>query len=407
MKRILILTMILCMFTGAALFADTLEEPILIEDDPVKLVSPITEAMGGASTALPSGFESLYTNPAGLSRKGGELTFLSVNVGPYFLPTENMISLAEGLINGDEISDYSDDLASLLEGLDLENGAGTNVNIGMGLSAFGLGLGFLTDIDILATQDGAITTMQLTPEVTSSLSAGISHGFRLGSTKLHLGGVARAIAKIRPTSNTISLTTLTDLIGGESSVDIDTYPVGLSLGYGFDAGMVYELQGGLAMGATLKNIGGTEFITANQSLGGIEDALNEYSDPQGLFDTLTADEITDFSYVIPMSLTVGAGYESKGFLGYKLAADYTYTFYEDEENIEDDTLWKNIHLGGEISLLKILKLRGGINQGYFTAGAGLDLFLLQVNAAYYSRELGNYAGHKQNEAFVVGAKVLL
>jgi len=46
------------------------------------------------------------------------------------------------------------------------------------------------------------------------------------------------------------------------------------------------------------------------------------------------------------------------------------------------------HMGTEISLLNRFNLRGGFNQGYPTAGAGLDLWILKLDYAYYGEELG-------------------
>jgi hypothetical protein len=45
-----------------------------------------------------------------------------------------------------------------------------------------------------------------------------------------------------------------------------------------------------------------------------------------------------------------------------------------------------VHIGAETHL-KILALRAGINQGYFTAGFGLDLRFFTLDAATYAEEL--------------------
>lgn len=409
MRNLRLYAVLLILLLSVGVVAAVEEETVIIDDKPVFLLSAEVEAMGGANTSIAHGYEALFTNPAGLSRKGGELTFLSLNLGPYFLPTENMIDLGIGLVNGDDVSEYTDDLSALLDGLDLESGVGTNLNVGMGLSAFGLGLGFLTDADILITQEGSAFSLFVEPVITSSLAAGLSHGFSLGSSKLYLGGALRGIARIRPTSS-ISIDDIAALLGDESSAfDPETYQFGLSLGYGYDAGVILETEGGFTLGAVANNIGGTTFVTANQTVAGIEAAVNGSSDPQSLYDALVVDQLTGYTYVIPMSITAGIGYDApdRGFTDFRLSADYTHTLYSDPELIEDDSIWKNIHLGAELSLLGMVRVRGGINQGYVTAGVGLNLLLVELEAAYYSREMGNYAGHRQNQAFVVGAKVKL
>ncbi len=389
------------------LFADG---TAVIDDDPVYLLSPQVEAMGGSYVPIASGYEALFTNPAGLSRKGGQLTFAALNVGPYFLPTQNMIDLALGVINDEDVSEYTDDLLSLLDGLDLESGVGTNVNVGFGLAAWGLGLGFLTDIDMLITQEGSAISMFVDPIVTSSLVAGISHGFRMGEGKLHIGADARGIARFRPTER-LSVTSVINLLNDDGG-DFDPmdYEFAMSLGYGFDAGAIMDFGSGFTVGATVNNIGGTQLVTANQTMAGIETAFNNSDgDPETFYDSLVVDTIGGYSYVVPMSITGGFGYDSpeKEIMDFKFSADYTHTFYSQEENRENDSFWQNVHMGAEINLLRILKVRGGINQGYFTFGGGVNLIVLELNAAYYSREMGNFAGQSQGQAFVVGAKVKL
>jgi len=56
-----------------------------------------------------------------------------------------------------------------------------------------------------------------------------------------------------------------------------------------------------------------------------------------------------------------------------------------------DTAWTHVHLGAEYRWW-FLRFRGGTNQGYPTYGLGLDLPLLKIDYAYYSDELGLYAG---------------
>jgi len=61
---------------------------------------------------------------------------------------------------------------------------------------------------------------------------------------------------------------------------------------------------------------------------------------------------------------------------------------------DDADLFKRLHLGAELRFPKILSLRAGISQGYYTAGATLDFWLLKVGYANYARELGDYAGQR-------------
>ena len=61
----------------------------------------------------------------------------------------------------------------------------------------------------------------------------------------------------------------------------------------------------------------------------------------------------------------------------------------------DKSFIKRLNAGLQIGFWQHLFLRTGLHQGYFTFGAGFDAVLLRVQYAYYSEELGAYAGqHK-------------
>lgn len=406
--RILTISALILAVSSVALFA---EDPVF-DDRPVHQLSPQIEAMGGAFVPIARGYESLYTNPAGFSRKGGQLTFLNVNLGPYFLPTPEMISFAEEMAagNGGEVD--TEKIKELIQTLDLQNGSGTNFNAGLGFATHGIGIGLLTDLDLLLTQDGDSTTsIFVEPVFTTSPVVGLSHGFRFGDSRLIIGGDVRGILRAR-TPDRISLSTVLEMMDGEEgSDDPMNIELDVSVGYGFDAGAIFELDGGLTVGGVVQNIGGTKMITARKTGNDLQTAMDTHgSDVQALYDDVFANpDANGYSYQIPMSITGGVGFETpdKEALDMRFAAEYTHTFYEEEANIDHDTLWKNIHLGGEVSLFRFLKVRGGFNQGYLTAGVGFDLFVIELDATYYSRELGNYAGHRQNEALVIGTKIKL
>ena len=53
---------------------------------------------------------------------------------------------------------------------------------------------------------------------------------------------------------------------------------------------------------------------------------------------------------------------------------------------------KRTHLGAETKLTRIFSIRAGLNQGYLTAGLGIDLPVVKVDLATYGEELGGNAG---------------
>jgi hypothetical protein len=67
---------------------------------------------------------------------------------------------------------------------------------------------------------------------------------------------------------------------------------------------------------------------------------------------------------------------------------------------EDKDLGKRLHMGIELKTPWFVAIRGGINQGYFTAGATVDFRLLRLDFATYTEEVGSYAGQRGDQRYV-------
>lgn len=377
-------------------------DPELPENtDPVFYRSAAVEAAGGAQTATASGFDSLFSNPAGLSRKGGELLFGSVNVYSDFSLDEDDLTFLEEFANADDpesfLTDNEDTLVSIGNKIGLEDGVNTNLNMGFGLAAFGLGLGFMTDIDLGLKSDGLTTAgstsdsfaIYANPKITSALVAGLSHGFDLGAAKLHVGADAKAIVRTQFVDS--------DGVDVMESLSSDTL-VMLSAGYGFDAGAILELPAGFSVGVSANDIGGTEMMKIKTTLG----ELDATEDPEALMQEVLDSEESD---TIPMTLIAGVGFDKpgRGLFDLKVSADY---IVELDELAEEPELIDQIRAGAEISVLGIAKVRGGINRGILTAGVGIDLLLVEANATFYGPR---YDTEEEitPERLIVGVKVKL
>jgi hypothetical protein len=60
------------------------------------------------------------------------------------------------------------------------------------------------------------------------------------------------------------------------------------------------------------------------------------------------------------------------------------------------SFWKKLHIGGETRLIGLLSVRAGFNQGYATAGVGLNLPILKIDVVTYGEELGGVAGELED-----------
>jgi hypothetical protein len=70
----------------------------------------------------------------------------------------------------------------------------------------------------------------------------------------------------------------------------------------------------------------------------------------------------------------------------------------------DVQLGKKVHLGTELSL-PLIDLRGGINEGYFTYGVGVNFLIFHFDAAYYTEEIGAYPGQTADNRYVASVSI--
>jgi len=81
-----------------------------------------------------------------------------------------------------------------------------------------------------------------------------------------------------------------------------------------------------------------------------------------------------------------------------LAADYVDIL---NQMGDDDDVPKRIHLGIEYAATKTLKLRAGVNQGYFTMGMGMETKRVQLDILSYAEEVGSYSGNDKDRRYLV------
>jgi hypothetical protein len=68
--------------------------------------------------------------------------------------------------------------------------------------------------------------------------------------------------------------------------------------------------------------------------------------------------------------------------------------------LQGEQLGKKLHFGTEISL-PMIDLRAGVNQGYGSYGAAVDLWFLNLDAAMWTEELGVYPGQTPQKRYLV------
>ena len=69
------------------------------------------------------------------------------------------------------------------------------------------------------------------------------------------------------------------------------------------------------------------------------------------------------------------------------------------------SFYRLLHFGGELCFLRIFAIRGGVNQGYWTAGAGLNVSMLSIDVSTYSEELSLNAGGFEDRRYALNINI--
>ncbi len=241
--------------------------------------------------------------------------------------------------------------------------------------AWSFGVGFTTTAQTIAlvSQSGTI-------DPTTFVAAGpvfnLSRRF-LEEDRLSVGINARTEFR----ANSGSFFSLQQFLGGEKIADI--VKGGSGLGFDFDLGTSFRPHwtlGGFKyeLGFAINNILGGQYKNIGKPL----NSTDWSNDP---FQTRRS-----------FNLGVSAMYEHFWFLrDIVLALETT-----DNGNNVNGSFFRTLHIGGEAHW-KVLAARLGMSQGYFTAGFGLDLWLVKLNIATYAEELGLNSGVMEDRRYAL------
>ncbi|MDR2733797.1 MAG: hypothetical protein LBC99_04020 [Spirochaetota bacterium] len=209
---------------------------------------------------------------------------------------------------------------------------------------------------------------------------------------LYFGVNAKLIHRLQFGKEKMDIFYLVNLGGG----NFEELDVRRALAFGMDLGFAATVGSAraLTLSLTLNDFFRTKFSWSRpvktDSLGGI------FGDSEGAGE----------AYINP-SLCIG-GALNLGTLVPLVMEDLILSM--DIRDIFDNDIvpFLKVYAGFEFALLKILKIRGGIYQGYLSGGLGIDIPVLplEIDAAYWGEELGRYPGQQRLDNFGVTLNIV-
>jgi hypothetical protein len=317
--------------------------------------------MGDAFTAVNDDDFTLFYNPASLARHRRDFTLYPFN------PQISGTNLLHDLDRFENFPDEPVGASRVLMDYPVHAGA----QITPGFKLFNVGVTFLASESydlLLRNQSNPMLDIDVRSDKGVMLGVGIPIGpGRLNNRSQHgsqtsLGIGAKYIERtgLRDTKSLASPDMINALSRDELSKILDELGRTRGVGWGFDAGLEHVVKSGnsqLVLGLAALDITGTQFNVPK----------NE--------DNLRVSNIRD-----QFNLGMAFGQDHRVF-HYILSADV-------RALNEQMDFGKRLRLGAEVGIPG-LSVMGGVNSGYYSYGATVDLKFLRLTAGFFDVELGS------------------
>ncbi|MGE4453603.1 MAG: hypothetical protein AB7D92_03640 [Sphaerochaeta sp.] len=408
MKKTLLITLFLLLIVGPTMVFASADDydPVLVNRykqvaEPFVGTNVRLLGMGGAGLGVRGYHDSFLVNPANLAKSGFKFTLPSVTVTAF-----NPAAILESdLIDAVGDEDYALVAAEFLNLF--EKGYGdvltTDVSTVLTIGSFGLALEMQERL-MSYQSDYDSGSLNMIAQITTAATAGL--GFRIGlvpeKVSIDLGVTAKAVYK--GYYEAINDDLATSLIDGSQDIDdilINDTPFIAGYALPISAGVNVNLPIGLTLSAAAKNFNGNYKMTTYQS---INDWSAEVLGTEIGDDTSDDSLFTSEEFEIESDWRLDAGLTWAPDIGSLirpvLAVDVVDVMAMSGLKDEDlkRAFYEQTRIGASLRLLSILDVRAGISQGYKSIGAGFDLLIFHIDAAYYVQEYGESIGDKPLDA---------
>ncbi|SLM18834.1 conserved exported hypothetical protein [uncultured spirochete] len=348
--------------------------------------------MGGTFRVFSQGYSSFFGNPAGFAGATQSFTLADVSAWAYLAPTSENLGRVQGIIN-DTASD-TDILGYAGDWLASNNGLGAGASVGGGwVGKKGLAIGVTLVTDELAYGDSLLGAKLVSATQANGI-IGFAYPINLGPVWLKVGADGRVFYRLQsdPTTGWPFNTILTDVLNDSFS------PSSLDLfgGYGFaaDAGLVFGV-GPVMLGFTARDLG-LEFKVGSLTA-------------QNLIDSNVSALPTSGTTAAALTPTYTAGLGLRLFEDSKFEPS-VYAEIDDPISLFSSTdivtdVFTSLHAGAQLRLFRFISVRGGLNKGWYSVGAGLDLSFVEIDAAIFTEEVGLYPGDRGRSGLSVQAAI--
>ncbi len=362
------------------------------EFQPMIFPSARTDALGGMHAALSDDISVLISNPAAYRSAPPQFSAaeLTTNLnGPIFSLADIVFRIVGGTSATSLLNEP--DVQKLLTSL--STGATINGPIALGYIGNGLGFGLFNSTTANFSTEGTVPTV--TSEIREDLLFVAGYGFRIPVPDSWHGTLDVGFSVKTFTRAAVdwsqSILDFFSLITSPSLNSILNQPFNLDVGFGLDTGALYSWNSTVSVGLAVRNlyapVARSSWTSVNSfSSGGIATKSYGYA---------------------PLDLSLGVLYTPKwAFLedyvsSPKFMLDYSdmLDFWTHPDTARNPVL--HVGLGVEVTVLDILDLRGGFGDGYFSAGAGIDLTVVQFGLTMYGQELSTQPGLRPNYDLLV------
>lgn len=339
--------------------------------------SPVMLGMGNSGLALSNNSLGIFVNPASLGEGKFKLSIPSVGFTLYhaydmLVKDENGKNFIDK-VTGENL-DTSELITSVLDlvGSQFTQIAEVDSNFALTLP-FGLGFGVYVN-DGVYTYSGSVID-----RANVSIALGFGHKLSFGDIDLSLG----ASAKVNGLAFNKRIKAA-DLTSGNMN-EIE-YSLACGYAFPFDIGATVKWKG-LSGSLVVSNLNGDYKMDIASGKG-----FNSVPETKDLkYDVFTVTSRPNVS--------AGFGYEMDGNISLRAALDFVDLLdlgdsFKDQSVNNFRAILMHMNTGVEVGVFDTLMLRAGLQSGYVSFGASLDLYAFRLDCAYFWKEMGKAAGQK-------------